>query len=47
MKYYEKRKHLITKIVLVVILGIIVFFAVCDCTPKSQLQEKEITFERG
>ena len=47
MKYHEKKSHLISKIVigLVVVFGL--FFALCDCAPKQQSQEKVIVFERN
>ena len=47
MKYYEKRKHLITKLLICLILGIFIFFAVCDCAPKSQPNQVTIVYERG
>ncbi|MBQ3695539.1 MAG: hypothetical protein II938_01020 [Alphaproteobacteria bacterium] len=46
MKYYEKRRHLITKLVLGLLVAIAIFFALCDCAPKSQPNEVTITFER-
>ena len=46
MKYYEKRKHLITKIALGFVVAVALFFALCDCTPKTQTQETVIAFER-
>ena len=47
MKYYERRKHLITKLLLGVIVLSALFFALCDCAPKPQPQEVSVTFERS
>jgi len=47
MKYHEKRKHLITKILLIFILLFALFFALFDCAPKPQPQEVVVTFERS
>lgn len=47
MKYYEKRKHLITKILIGLIVILALFFALCDCTPKSTTQEIVVTFNKG
>ena len=47
MKYYEKRKHLISKIVLLAIVLAAVFFAICDCTPQQKTEEVTITYERS
>lgn len=47
MKLHEKRKHLISKTVIGLIIVFVLFFALCDCTPKQQSQEKVITFERN
>ena len=44
MKYYERRKHLITKIVIALIIGIALFFALCDCAPKTTSQQVTLTF---
>ena len=46
MKYYEKRRHLVTKIIVVAIVGIALFFALCDCTPKATQQQVTITYEK-
>ena len=46
MKYYEKRKHLITKTALLLVVLGALFFALFDCTPKTQQQEIAIVFER-
>jgi len=47
MKYYEKRKHIITKLLLVTLIGLAIFFALCDCAPKPQTQEVTVVFERS
>ncbi len=47
MKYHEKRKHLITKLLLGIIILLGLFFALCDCAPTPQPQEKVIVFERN
>ena len=44
MKYYEKRKHLITKILIALIIATALFFALCDCAPKTTSQQITITF---
>ena len=46
MKYYEKRKHLITKIVLGACVVGLLFFALCDCAPTPKTNEVVVTFER-
>ena len=47
MKYHEKKSYLITKILILFIIAFGLFFALCDCTPKQQPQEKVIMFERN
>ena len=47
MKYAEKRKHLITKVLILALIGVAVLFAVCDCTPKPQERQVSISFERN
>ena len=46
MKYYEKRKHLITKIVLGLCVITLLFFALCDCAPTPKTTEVVITYEK-
>ena len=46
MKYYEKRKHLITKIVVLLLIATGLFFALCDCAPKQKTNEVVVTFEK-
>ena len=46
MKYYEKRRHLITKIVVIAIIGVALFFALCDCAPKTTSQQVTITYTK-
>ncbi|MBQ4471939.1 MAG: hypothetical protein II942_01665 [Alphaproteobacteria bacterium] len=47
MKYAEKRKHLITKVIIALIIGTALLFAVYDCAPKSQERQVTVAFERG
>ncbi len=47
MKYYQKRKHWILKIVILVIIGVATLFAICDCSPSAKDQEVTITYERS
>ena len=47
MKYAEKRKHLISKILVAIIIAVALFFAVCDCTPKSKEVQTTVVFERN
>lgn len=47
MKTHEKQKHLITKLIIGFVLVFGLFFALCDCAPKQQTQEKVIMFERN
>ena len=47
MKYHEKKSHLISKIFIGLVIAFGLFFALCDCAPKQQPQEKIIMFERN
>lgn len=47
MKYHEKRKHVLIKIIIGLIILLGLFFALCDCAPKQQPQETVIVFERN
>ncbi len=47
MAFYEKKhKHLITKIIIIILVGFALFFALCDCTPKATSQQVVITYEK-
>ena len=46
MKYYEKRKHLLIKVSAGIVIALALFFALCDCSPKTTSQEVTITFQR-
>ena len=47
MKYGEKRKHLISKALVILILFGALFFALCDCAPTPQTQQTVVSFERS
>lgn len=47
MKYGVKRKHLITKVLIVLLLSAALFFALSDCAPTPQTQQTIVTFERS
>ena len=46
MKYYEKRKHLFIKISVAIVVGLALFFALCDCSPKATHNEVTVTFQK-
>ena len=47
MKYYEKRKYLAVKIIVLILILIALFFALCDCTPSQREERLSITYERS
>ena len=47
MKYSDKRTHLISKLILCLLVVVALFFALCDCAPKTQTNEVTVTFERN
>ena len=47
MKYAQKRNNWILKILILIIIGIAILFAVCDCTPSPKDQEITIVYERS
>ena len=42
----DKRKHLITKIILGLCVITFVFFALCDCAPTPKTTEVIVTYEK-